>query len=189
MAIIINPTLTDLTELDMYTSNHFQKHQHEIVSIQIRNHNKDHKTKDSTNEYVLPKGIVKTNKVKKYRKRININTEIKLQIDDIDPIGGIEKLKKHLIKEHPNADFYVLRLVTRTLGSTRHTCIWKREAASASNSNIVSLHLTHIDDKKVLEHFAETEMWQIVGTFPDDKCRLRTEVTNKTVIVCDPIVR
>ena len=188
MAIIICPTLTDLTEFEMCSSERFRSKGHEPFSIQLRNHDKQHKT-TLADEYILPDEVTLDSKSKKYRKRVNTNHEIKMKISNINPIGGIEALQKHLNQKHKNIPFYVLELVTHTTGRVRHTCVWRRKPASASNSGIVSLHLTHINDKKALDHYSQEEMWEIVGRFPDDKCRLRTEMSQKVVIVCDPVTR
>lgn len=138
-------------------------------------------------EYTIPTNCLMSNSVKKYRERINEQHEIKMKIDHINPKGGIERLQKYLSKTHPDADFYVLELTTRTLGAVRHTCIWRRERASASNANITSLHLAYIDNNKALDNYSQEEMWAIAGSLPDDKCRLRTGVVEKKFIVCDPV--
>jgi hypothetical protein len=187
MAIIICPTLTAFTEVDMLSSRGFKINNHEPVSIWIRNHNSQ-TVATLKNQFMLPKGIMKCNALKTYRERENIRCEIKVKIDNLNPNGGIEMLQRHLKNVHPDIDFYVLQLVTQTVvNGIRHNLLWKRKAASASNSNIVSLHLVEIDDQNTLENFSQGEMWKIAGTLPDDRCRLRTVVSERIDLVCDPV--
>ena len=187
MAIIICPTLTAFVEVDMLSSRGFKDNNHEPITVWIRNHNKQ-TMETLQDEFVLPKGIMKCNAIKTYRERANTRCEIKVKIDNINPNGGIEILQKHLVDAHSDIDFYVLELVTRTVvDGVRHNLLWRRRAASASNSNVVSLHLVEIDDKNTLENFSQEEMWKIAGTLPDDRCRLRTVVSETINIVCDPV--
>ena len=186
IAIIITPTLTAFTEFEMLSSKAFKRAGHRLFSIWIRNHNKNDKV-TLADEFELPKGIMTTNKVKVYRERVNENREIKVKVDNIEPKNGIEIFQDHIENSHPGIDFYVLEMVTQTIGKIRNTLLWRRHPASASNANIVSLHLIKINGKKTLEHYSQEEMWEIVGSLPDDKCRLRTEVREKTCIICDPV--
>jgi len=169
----------------MLSSRAFKQAKHELFSVQIRNHNKQNKV-TLADEFTIPAGVTTNAKPKKYRERINENHEIKMKIDNIDPKGGIEVLQKYLKKTHPQTDFYVLDLVTRTISKSRNTCFWKRKRAAASDATIFSLHLIYINRLKVLDNYSQEEMWNIVGSLPDDKCRIRTEVRQKTCIVCDP---
>lgn len=187
MAIIICPTLTAFTEVDMLSSRGFKDANHTPVSLWIRNRNKQ--VSDTlVDEFVLPKGVMLCNAIKIYSERANTRCEIKVKIDNINPNGGIEKLQQHLKSVHNDIDFYVLELVTQTIvEGVRHNLLWKRRAASASNTNVVSLHLAEIDNKETLENYSQEEMWKIAGTLPDDRCRLKTVISEKISIVCDPV--
>jgi len=188
MAIIIAPTLTAFTEFDMLSSRAFKNAKHQLVSLWIRNHNKQTKSTFSA-EHTLPKEVLLDNQEKVYRERVNENREIKVKITGINPKGGIEILQEHLEETHPGIDFYVLEMVTQTIqkGEQRHNLLWQRKPASQSNSKIVSLHLTQIDGLLTMDNFSQEEMWKIAGALPDDKCRLRTGVKEQSFIVCDPV--
>ena len=187
MAIIICPTLTAFTEVDMLSSIGFKSCNHELVSLWIRNRNKQD-SETLQDQFTLPKGIMRCNAVKTYSERANTRCEIKVKIDNLNPNGGIERLQQHLIESHPGIDFYVLELVTKmVVNNVRHNLLWRRKPASSSNSNVVSLHLVEIDDKETLENYSQEEMWAIAGTLPDDRCRLKTVILEKINVICDPV--
>jgi hypothetical protein len=185
---IICPTLNALGELDMFTSDTFKEGGHEIASIRFRNHDKNVLSWVAS-ECEIPKGISTNRGKKKIKKRVYTIHELQFTIDNIDPNGGIEKLQRFLKKEYPGVTFYVAWMLTRTTGRTRHSCYWKLEPASISNSKIKGLHLIKIDNKDVKKHFTEKEMWKIVGKLPDDRCRWETECKSRHVLVCNPIDR
>ena len=189
MAIVICPTLANFVEFEMLSSVAFQKGKHKLVSCWIRNHNSQTKEtlKDS---FIIPPEVfddAHKNKKHSYNHRINETHEVKFKVSNFNSAGGIEVLQKHVAKQHPQFKFYVLELISETMGKTRHTCVWKRNESSETDSSIVSLRLVRIDGLKVEEHFSEGEMWEIVGNLPDDKCKLDFTSELVTKVRCHPI--
>lgn len=186
MSVIIVPTLIKYTELSMLSSKGFTNHGHDLSNIKFRNFSNT--LKATPKSFNLPPGITSCGKKKKITARQITTVRISPYID-IDPHGGIEKLKNELSIQLPNEQFYVISLTTvTTAGGERHTCYWRRQPSSASNRRIQSLHLISIDSKNVLDNFSEQEMWKIVGTLPDDKCRLLIKSSDKVSVVCDPVI-
>jgi len=187
MAIVVCPIIDTLVEVPMLTSERFRKAGHTIISLQIKINAKS-ESRSLLATHKLDKGISLNKKDFTYNERRNVKREMKMTIPKIDPIGGLEKLNRMLKREHKDDVWTVCYMITETnFNGVVHRCKWSNKK-SASNVQVRSLILTHIDGKRCENSFSTDEMRNIAGRLSENECRLDFGSKRSVKPLCTPHV-